>query len=165
MIPRKPFDEDTYIQRIQTGPCFICGMIEGNLEGNHIIYQDDVFIAFLSKYPTLVGYTLVAPIQHFEQVTGDFSIEAYLMLQRAVYQVAEAVRQTFAPERVYILSLGSQQGNRHIHWHIIPLPPGVPFKEQQLAALSAEKGYLDISHAEMKTIARRIRGNMNTAQA
>jgi hypothetical protein len=43
-----------------------------------------------------------------------------------------AVRRTVEAERVYILSLGSQQGNRHVHWHIAPLPYGVPFKEQQL---------------------------------
>ncbi|NUM43122.1 MAG: HIT domain-containing protein [Anaerolineales bacterium] len=153
----KNFDEDAYIHRIQTGPCFICEMIAGRLEGNHIIYQDEHFIAFLSKWMTLYGHTLVAPIQHKEQVTGDFSPEEYLQLQKAVYRVAEAVRKAFAPERVYILSLGSQQGNRHVHWHIAPLPPGIPFKEQQLAALSVERGVLDLSEEEMEGMVVRIR--------
>ena len=164
MKNRKSFDEEAYIERIQNGPCFICEMIKGNLEGNHIIYQDELLIAFLSKYPVQAGYTLVAPIQHLEQVTGDFSMEDYLALQQAVYLVAEAVRLAFNPERVYILSLGSQQGNRHVHWHLVPLPPGVPFKEQQLAALSAEKGYLDISDNEMNSIAIRICKNMDRIQ-
>ncbi len=157
---RKPFDEDIYIHQIQTRPCFICEMIDGRLSGNCVIYQNDIFIAFLNKYPTLYGYALVAPIQHKEQVTGDFSLEEYLQLQQAVYRVAEAVRKAFAPERVYILSLGSQQGNRHVHWHIAPLPPGVPFKEQQLAALSIEKGVLDLSPEEMEEMAGRIRENL-----
>lgn len=156
----KDFNEDAYIHRIQTGPCFICEMIAGRLAGNHVIYQDEVFIAFLNKYPMLYGYALVAPIQHKEQVTGDFSPEEYLELQQAVYRVAEAVRKAFAPERVYILSLGSQQGNRHVHWHIAPLPSGVPFKEQQLAALSVEKGVLDLSEAEMEWMAERVREMM-----
>lgn len=157
---RKAFDEDTYIHHIQTRPCFICEMIAGRLNENYVIHQDDLFIAFLNKYPTLPGYALVAPIHHKEQVTGDFSPEEYLGLQQAVYRIAEAVRKAFAPERVYILSLGSQQGNRHVHWHIAPLPAGVPFKEQQLGALSVEKGVLDLSEEEMAGMAARIRENL-----
>jgi ATP adenylyltransferase len=160
MNDRKAFDLDSYIEQIQNHPCFICEMIAGRLEGNHVIYQNDLFIAFLNKYPTLYGYALVAPIAHKEQVTGDFTLEEYLTLQRAVYQVAEAVRRTVATERVYVLSLGSQQGNRHVHWHIAPLPYHVPFKEQQLKALSPDNGFLDISTQEMVKLARRIRRNM-----
>jgi len=159
-LNRKPFDEETYIQQIQNRPCFICEMIEGKLNGNHIIYHDEVYIAFLNKYPSLYGYALVAPTQHLEQVTGDFLLEDYLELQKAIYRVAEAVRKTVSPERVYILSLGSQQGNRHVHWHIAPLPPGVPFREQQLAALSIEKGVLDLSDEEMAQLALQIRENL-----
>jgi len=160
MNERKPFDLDSYIDRIQSSPCFICEMIAGRLQGNHIIQQNDEFILFLNKYPVLYGYALVAPIQHKEHVTGDFTLEEYLGLQRAVYQAAEAVRKTVAAERVYILSLGSQQGNRHVHWHIAPLPFGVPFKGQQLEALTVENGILDIPDDEMEKLAGRIRENM-----
>ena len=160
MNARKPFDLDSYIERIQTGPCFICEMIDGKLNGNHIIQRTDEFISFLNKYPTLYGYTLVAPIQHREQVTGDFRLAEYLALQRVIYQTAESVRRTVNAERVYILSLGSQQGNSHVHWHIAPLPFGVPFKEQQIEALSVGKGILDIPEAEMERLARQIRENI-----
>jgi diadenosine tetraphosphate (Ap4A) HIT family hydrolase len=103
---------------------------------------------------------LVAPIEHKEQVTGDFTVEDYLALQRCVYQVAEAVRNTVEAERVYILSLGSQQGNSHVHWHIAPLPYEVPFKQQQLAALGIDNGFLDISDSECIELVKRIRQNM-----
>jgi diadenosine tetraphosphate (Ap4A) HIT family hydrolase len=160
MVDRKSFDLDAYIERIQSSPCFICEMAAGRLEGNHVIYQDDAFIAFLNKYPVLYGYVLVAPIEHKEHVTGDFTIDGYLALQRAVYRTAEAVRKSVETERVYILSLGSQQGNRHVHWHIAPLPYGVPFKNQQLDALGVENGVLDISDHEMEKLAGLIRQNM-----
>lgn len=160
MNDRKAFDLDTYIECIQNSPCFICEMIAGRLNGNHVIYQDDEFIVFLNKYPSLYGYALVAPIAHKEQVTGDFTIEEYLSLQRAIYEVSEAVRRTVDTERIYILSLGSQQGNRHVHWHIAPLPHGVPFKEQQLAALSIEHGMLNIPGHEMAELAKQIRQSM-----
>ena len=157
MKDRKPFDLDSYIERIQTRPCFICEMIAGRLHGNHIIQQNDECIIFLNKYPVLYGYVLVAPVKHKEQVVGDFTLEEYLALQRVIYQTAEAVRKTIDTERVYILSLGSQQGNRHVHWHIAPLPFGVPFKDQQLEALRTENGILDIPDEEMANLASRIR--------
>lgn len=160
MNNRKPFDVDAYINRIQNHPCFICEIIAGRRDGNHIIYQDDLFVAFLNKYPPIYGYVLVAPVEHKEQVTGDFTADEYLALQRGVYRVAEAVRHTVETERVYILSLGSQQGNRHVHWHIAPLPYDVPFEQQQFAALGIENGFLDIPERECVDLAKRIRQNM-----
>ena len=160
---RKPFDLDSYIQKIQSSPCFICELIAGRLNGNHIIHSSDGSIIFLNKYPVLYGQVLVAPIQHREQVTGDFNLDEYLALQQVVYRTAEAVRKTIAAERIYILSLGSQQGNRHVHWHIAPLPYGVPFKQQQLEALRVENGILDIPDEEMEGLAQRIRDNLGVA--
>ena len=163
MADRKLFDMETYVRQIRTGPCFICEMIAGRSNGNHIIYQDESVIAFLNKYPVLYGYALVAPVKHKEQATGDFTLDEYLALQRRVYQVAQAVRRSVETERVYLLSLGSQQGNRHVHWHIAPLPHGVPFGEQQLEALSIRHGILDIPDSEMMALAERIRHNLNLA--
>lgn len=160
MNNRKAFDVDSYIAHIQNSPCFICELIAGRLNGNHVIYQNDQYIAFLNKYPTLYGYALVAPISHWEQVTRDFTEQEYLVLQQAVFQVTQAVCRTVETERVYILSLGSQQGNRHVHWHVAPLPYGVPFKQQQLDALRSEGGILDLPDQEMAELASRIRQNM-----
>ena len=62
-------------------------------------------------------------------------------------------------ERVYVLSLGSQAGNRHVHWHVAPLPPGVAPEDQQLAALDVERaGYLAMEPAELQQLATRIAG-------
>ena len=156
MVDRKSFDLDSYIERIQSSPCFICEMISGRLNGNHIIHQDNTCIIFLNKYPVLYGYVLVAPVEHKEQVTGSFTVGEYLALQRMVYRTVEAVQKSVTAERIYILSLGSQQGNSHVHWHIVPLPYGVPFKEQQLEALRIENGILDIPDDEMENLARQI---------
>ena len=161
MSQRQPFDIEAYVHRSQDGPCFVCEMVAGNPEcRHHIIYEDDVAIVFLNKYPTLDGYTLIAPREHREHVTHDFTLDEYLVLQRLIYRVAEAVRRVVSTERVYILSLGSQQGNRHVHWHIAPLPPGVPYEEQQLEALRFEKGILKLSDEEMASLARQIRREM-----
>ncbi len=124
---------------------------------HHIIYQDDAAVVFLSKYPTLPGYTLVAPRRHREQVAGDFSADEYLALQHLIYRVAEALRRAVPAERIYIASLGSQQGNSHVHWHIVALPPGVPFAEQQFEAMRLDRGVLTLDETQMAVLAEAIR--------
>lgn len=158
---RQAVDIQSYIQRTQTGPCFICNIIAGSVDDQRpVIYEDDLAIVFFSKYQVLYGYTLVAPRKHREQVTGDFTLEEYLALQRVIYRVAEALRLEVQAERLYILSLGSQQGNRHVHWHLAPLPPGVPYDQQQLEALKLERGGLNVPNEELVALASRIRQRM-----
>jgi diadenosine tetraphosphate (Ap4A) HIT family hydrolase len=108
----------------------------------------------------LPGQTIVAPREHREEVTGDFSDAEYLALQRVVRRVGEAVRSAVPCERLYVLSLGSRAANRHVHWHLAPLPPGVPFEEQQLAALDWSRGVLDLTSEEQSAFAASIRSKL-----
>ena len=157
MAATKPFDLDGYVERVLHGPCFICKLVAGNpAYRHHVIFEDERAVVFLDKYPTLLGYTLVAPKAHREHVTADFTPAEYLELQQLIYRVAEAVRRAVPTERVYLLSLGSRQGNSHVHWHVAPLPPGVPVLQQQLEALRKEEGVLDLSQQEMAALAAKI---------
>jgi len=141
----------------QTEPCFICRMVQGEVRSaENIIYEDDRALVFLDAYPRAYGYTLVAPKEHREQVTADFTMEEYLDLQRLVYRVSEAVREEVGAERMCLYSFGSNQGNSHAHWHVVPLPPGVPYDEQQGAWASWSKGVLKIPPEEMADLAGRI---------
>jgi diadenosine tetraphosphate (Ap4A) HIT family hydrolase len=152
-------DLDAYHRRVQSGPCFVCAMVAGDPEfsGHPIFYEDEKTVAFLTTNPAQYGFTLVCPKEHREQATGDFSIEEYLDLQRLVYRVAEAVRAEVGAERMYVMTLGSNQGNAHVHWHVVPLPPGVPYEEQQFAALMLERaGALRIPEEEKAALAARI---------
>jgi ATP adenylyltransferase len=165
-MEREPFDLDAYVQRITTGPCFICRIVANDpAYPHHVIYADDAALVFLNKYPTLAGYTLVAPRQHREHVTGDFSLTEYLVLQQLVYQVAEALRRSVPTERIYIVSLGSQQANAHVHWHVAALPPGVPFRQQQFEALRLHTGILPLAEDAMHDLAQAIRGHLDTIRA
>jgi diadenosine tetraphosphate (Ap4A) HIT family hydrolase len=159
---RVSFDKDTYRVEVAQG-CFICRLLEGDpaLPYHHVIWRGSDAIAFLDRFPSVYGYTLVAPLAHREEVTGDFTLHQYLALQRVVHAVAEAVRRALKPERVYVLSLGSQQANAHVHWHIVPCPPGTPFEEQQLALLDREhQGVLTLGHEEGKTLVAQLQGHL-----
>jgi diadenosine tetraphosphate (Ap4A) HIT family hydrolase len=145
------------LRRDLHGRCFICELLAGNPAfAHHVVYEDDHAIAFLNKYPALYGHVLVAPREHREDVTGDFARDEYLRLQDVVHRVGEAIRSVVPTERLYILSLGSRQGNRHVHWHLAPLPPGVPFEEQQLVALDTDTR-LDLSETELRELAGKLR--------
>jgi diadenosine tetraphosphate (Ap4A) HIT family hydrolase len=157
-VIRRRFDSDAYLQEVARG-CFICRLVQQDPQSavDHIIWRDDETIAFLDRFPTVYGYTLVAPVAHREQVTGQFTLHQYLALQRVIHAVAEAVRELLRPERVYILSLGSQQANAHVHWHVVPCPPGTPLVQQQLSLLDKEKqGILELSFAEGETLATEL---------
>ena len=156
MLQRQPFDIAAYEKRSREGPCFICALVAGS-NPHHVIYEDETAIVFLSKYPVLYGYTLVAPRAHREHATGDFTRDEYLALQRIIYEVGEALRRVVPTERLYILTLGSQQGNRHVHWHVVPLPPGVPYEQQQTAALDHSRGVLALSDEEKASLAHALR--------
>ncbi|GBF04333.1 HIT family hydrolase, diadenosine tetraphosphate hydrolase [Deinococcus aerius] len=172
MRERRAFDLESYVRRTRTGPCFVCEFLRGNPDyAHHALYQDDFAAVFLARTPNregrqLVqapGYTLVVPREHREQVAHDFTLAEYLRLQEVVYHVAGALRQELPTERVYVLSLGSQQGNSHVHWHVVALPPGVPYDEQQFHFLMAEYGVVELTEGETADIAARLRARLQTA--
>jgi len=160
MTRREPPPLDEYLATARAS-CFICDIAVGRAaHPHHVVYEDERAIAFLNRFPTVEGYTLVAPREHREQVTGDFDPEEYVGLQRVVHRLGEAVRRAMGAERLYLMSLGSQQANRHVHWHVVPCPPGLPFERQQLALVHWEHGLLDLSDADMAGIAARIRSEL-----
>ncbi len=155
-FPRVPWDHEAYLQRVRAA-CFLCETLAGNPDyRHHIAYRDEDALVLLSRMPWLLGHLLVAPVQHREHVITDFTLDEYQRLQRVVHAAGQALTEVVETERLYLLSLGSQQGNRHVHWHLAPLPPGVPYHEQQLAALDSDRGYLAVPDPTMAELAGRI---------
>jgi diadenosine tetraphosphate (Ap4A) HIT family hydrolase len=163
-VRRRSVDLATYHRRVRERPCFICALARGEAElANPIVYEDASAVAWINPFQTLLGYTIVAPREHREHVIGDFTRDEYLALQRVVHRVGEAVCAAVSTERLYLLSLGSNEGTSHVHWHLVPLPPGVPYEEQQLEALSLQRGVLDLSGRELEELATRIRARLEAA--
>jgi diadenosine tetraphosphate (Ap4A) HIT family hydrolase len=164
-VERVPMDLDAYVRRVRSGRCFICALVagdEGTDEAHAVVFDDGEHVAFLSRYPTVYGYVLVSPRRHVEHVVRDLDEKEYLRLQAVVYRVARAVEAVVPSERTYVLSLGSQQGNAHVHWHVAPLPPGTPYERQQFSALMAEHGVLALSTEQSEQLAARIRSALGS---
>ena len=143
--------------------CFICGIVAGDpaYAGHHAVYESGTTIAFLAKYATHWGHTLVCPKAHREHAVTDFTADDYAALQLDVHRVASALTRTVPTERLYILTLGSQQLNRHVHWHLAPLPPGVALPRQQFRSFSPYlAGQLDVPDEELGRLAERIRSEL-----
>src|SRR5262249_50649228 len=99
-----------------------------------------------------------------ELIHRDLDLSAYLRLQAVVYRVAQALEEVVPCERMYVLSLGSQQGNSHIHWHVAPLPPGIQYRQQQYHALMAEHGIIPWDSRRAATLGARIRAGLDREQ-
>ncbi|MFG3257360.1 HIT family protein [Streptomyces sp. NPDC048172] len=157
-MERAAMDLDSYTARARQGPCFVCAYLAGDPDYRHeTVYEDEAHVAFLDRWPTVPGKVLVAPKAHIEHAVRDLDEAAFTRLMRVVRRVTLAVEAVFAPERTYLLSLGSQQGNAHLHWHIAGLPPGTPYEHQQFHALMTENGVLAPTAEESADMARRLR--------
>jgi diadenosine tetraphosphate (Ap4A) HIT family hydrolase len=158
----RPFPRDEYLQRVLNGPCFVCAILAGDPAYPHDdVYEDDETIAFLVRYPTLLGHLVVAPKPHIESWVEEMTGDEFARFQRTVHRIASGVARTLPTERMYAMSLGSQQGNTHLHWHVAPLPPGVPYEQQQFHALMSEHGVLDVTPESQTALAARIRANID----
>jgi histidine triad (HIT) family protein/ATP adenylyltransferase len=91
-------------------------------------------------------------------VVADFGEQEYVRFQRVVHRVGKAVQQVVECERLYVLSLGSQAGNAHVHWHLVPCPPGLQYEMQQVNLLFVDRdGYVDVTPEEMARLASVLR--------
>lgn len=155
---RVPFDLASYVDRVRSSPCSICRIVSSTHDREtHIVHRNERHIVFLPNFHVLRGYALVAPVEHRESVASDFSEGEYLDLQRLVRRVALALERIVPTERVYVLSLGSAQGNSHVHWHVAALPPDVPYEDQQFRSLMTEvAGVLELSRHDQAVLARSL---------
>jgi diadenosine tetraphosphate (Ap4A) HIT family hydrolase len=159
---RIAWETPAYVARVRAA-CFVCELLAGTSGYEHeVVCRGVAGVVFLARYPVVWGHLLVAPIDHREHVVGDFDHGEYLDLQSLVHQAGVALSSAVPTERVYVLSLGSQQGNRHVHWHLVPLPPGVPYGEQQTALFNEARGWLQFDPTELSALASAIRNAMRS---
>jgi diadenosine tetraphosphate (Ap4A) HIT family hydrolase len=160
-IQRVAWQPDAYLALARRA-CFVCELLAGNpVYPHHVAYRDDDAVVFASRFPSVLGHFLVAPVEHREHAIADFTPDEYLALQAVIHRAGSALTALLPTERLYVLSLGSQQANRHVHWHLTPLPPGVPYEQQQTALFAPELGTLEIPDDDLADLARRVGEHMS----
>lgn len=159
------------------GACFICELLRGNPDyAHHIAHRDDVAVVFANRYPSVWGHLLIAPVAH-RSGDGDgngtapgagLTTAQYAELSRVMDVAGRALRATVPTERLYTLRLpdrpGLPAGNQHVHWHLTPLPPGVPHGRAQMALLSGV-GQLRPPDAALARLAREVGARIRALMA
>jgi len=101
--------------------CLFCDILDGKKDG-HFLYEDDLHVAFLDKYPIDVGHSLVIPRKHHEKIT-DMTPEEVGTIFSVVPKIAKAILEATSADA---FSIGQNNGRAakqivpHVHIHIIP---------------------------------------------
>ena len=126
------------------------------------MYEDDEAIAFLQRFQTVLGYVLVAPKEHREDVVVDFSEEEYLADRPLSGVSGWRSAKRCRPSGSTSSASAASRAMRTCIGTVVPLPPGVPFQQQQLAAIDTDLGF-DLSEDELEQLAARIRSRLENA--
>jgi len=101
--------------------CLFCDILDGKKLG-HILYEDDLHVAFLDKYPIDFGHSLVIPRKHHEKIT-DMTPEDVGTIFAIVPKIAKAILEATDADAFSIgqnNGIAAKQIVPHVHIHIIP---------------------------------------------
>ena len=92
--------------------CELC-----DLAASMTVYADSKLSVIIVDDASYPGFCRVIWRDHVREMS-DLSDDDRLLLNEAVFQVEQAVRETMQPLKVNVASLGNVVP--HLHWHIIP---------------------------------------------
>jgi histidine triad (HIT) family protein len=101
--------------------CLFCDILSGKKNG-HLIYEDDLHISILDKYPIDTGHSLIIPREHHEKIT-DMKPSSVGEMFSIVPKIAKAILDATGADA---FSVGQNNGRAakqivpHVHVHIIP---------------------------------------------
>jgi histidine triad (HIT) family protein len=101
--------------------CLFCDILSGKKNG-HLIYEDDLHISILDKYPIDTGHSLIIPRKHHEKIT-DMNPSSVGEMFSIVPKIAKAILNATGADA---FSVGQNNGRAakqivpHVHVHIIP---------------------------------------------
>ncbi len=101
--------------------CIFCKIVNREFDSN-IIYEDDYIIAFLDKFPSTLGHTLVIPKKH---ITNIFELDSDLgskIFSKAI-DISKTLKNILGVENINILQNNGALASQtvfHFHMHLIP---------------------------------------------
>jgi histidine triad (HIT) family protein len=102
--------------------CAFCEVVSGQTSA-HVVFQDEVSLAFLDHRPLFPGHTLLIPKEHFETLAdlpGRLIEPFFTTAQRlaSAVEIALSARGTFVA-----INNRVSQSVPHLHTHIVPRKP------------------------------------------
>jgi histidine triad (HIT) family protein len=111
------------------------------------VYEDDVCVVLMDKFPTTVGQCLVMPREAIDYAF-DLSDETYLHCMRIAKQVVTAIDVALQPERTCLVIEGFEVPHAHIK--LFPCYEKI---------LLTDRG-IETSDEELETMAQLIRAHL-----
>ncbi len=85
----------------------------------HFLYEDELCVAILDKFPAIKGQSLVIPKKHIDYAF-DLDDETYLHLFKVAKMIAKASDQALGSVRTCLVIEGFEVP--HVHLKIYPMP-------------------------------------------
>lgn len=125
--------------------CVFCRIIRGE-EPSHQVWEDQDFLAFLSKQPLQSGHLLIVPKIHVAEIF-QLPPKLYSGLFKVAKKIEPAVRRVTKAPRIGLAVEGFSV--EHAHLHLVPV-----FGHGGLDSRLAH----DVSAHELDTMAKQLRG-------
>jgi histidine triad (HIT) family protein len=101
--------------------CQFCAIIAGEPgAGGHVVYSDDLVVAFLDHRPVFKGHTLIAPREHvvtLPELPDSLLVPLFSVARR----VAAAMEAGFGADGSFVANNNRiSQSVAHLHVHVVP---------------------------------------------
>jgi histidine triad (HIT) family protein len=103
--------------------CVFCRMLSGG-EVPHLVFEDELMVAFLDHRPVFPGHCLLIPKEHFETLV-DLPQRLLEPLFGDAQQLARAVERGMEADGTLVLMNNRvSQSVPHLHIHVVPRRKG-----------------------------------------
>jgi len=103
--------------------CVFCRIVAG-AEPAHLVFSDDVAVAFLDVRPLFVGHTLIMPREHHETL-ADLPVELVDPLFRRARHLSAVMETQLGAQGSFVaMNNRVSQSVPHLHVHVVPRTKG-----------------------------------------
>ena len=106
---------------IKVEDCIFCQIIEKKIP-SHILFENDITLAFLDIFPVSKGHTIVIPKNHYNNLE-DIPVAELTELFRIVKEISGLIKKKLKIDGYNILQNNFRAAGQvinHFHVHIIP---------------------------------------------
>lgn len=85
---------------------------------NRLLYEDEIVVCFLEKYPRNPGHTIIIVKEHFEDIS-EISNEVGAYVMQIIKILTNSLKHVLNVEKVYMCTM-CDGGRNHLHFQLIP---------------------------------------------
>jgi histidine triad (HIT) family protein len=99
--------------------CAFCSIVRGDADA-HVVFEDEVSLAFLDNRPLFPGHSLLVPREHHETM-WDLPDELLTALYVNAREISLAIREAMGAQGAFVAANNVvSQSVPHFHIHLVP---------------------------------------------